>query len=352
MTSRERVLAALAREPVDRVPIHDGPWPTTIERWRREGLPEDASLGDLFGYDMMFTSWDNTLRLPERVFQETDDYVVKRDANGVSTRTFKHRTSTPELIEHTITSPQKWAEVRDRAAPAKDRIDLDEVRKAWEESRRRGAFLAVELVFGYDRTSLMVGPETFLPAMITDPDWVRDMFRAWTDMAIGTLDHLFSAGLRPDGAWVYDDLGYRNGLFFSPQMFRDLLKPEHARLVDFLHRSGLPTILHTCGNVTELVGDLVDAGWDCLQPLEVKAGMDLLALKEAYGDRLALMGGIDARKMASPNPADIEEEIRSKIPPAMRGGGYLYHSDHSVPDNVSFEQYKRVMEFVHRYGKP
>ncbi|HUS80159.1 MAG TPA: uroporphyrinogen decarboxylase family protein, partial [Armatimonadota bacterium] len=109
---------------------------------------------------------------------------------------------------------------------------------------------------------------------------------------------------------------------------------------------------HSCGNVTALVPMLIEAGFDCLQPLEAKAGMDLVALKEQYGQRLACMGGIDVRKMADgTDPRLLEEEIRIKVGLAKRGGGYIYHSDHSVPDNVSFDRYRYVMDLVHKYGQ-
>jgi len=92
------------------------------------------------------------------------------------------------------------------------------------------------------------------------------------------------------------------------------------------------------------------AGFTCLDPLEVKAGMNLIDLKKNFGDKLAFMGGIDVRAMADANPAVIEEEIRTKITVAKQGGGYIFHSDHSVPDNVSFQQYQRVIELVREYG--
>jgi len=63
------------------------------------------------------------------------------------------------------------------------------------------------------------------------------------------------------------------------------------------------------------------------------------------------MGGIDVRAMAHPNPEVIEQEISNKLPALKEGGGYIYHSDHSVPDNVSFQQYCRVMKLVAEYGK-
>jgi uroporphyrinogen decarboxylase len=119
---------------------------------------------------------------------------------------------------------------------------------------------------------------------------------------------------------------------------------------EFFHTRGLKVILHTCGGVAPLVPDLIDAGLDCLQPLEVKAGMDLVELKREYGRDLAFMGGIDARAMAHADPAVIEQEMHAKIPPAMEDGGYIYHSDHSVPDNVSFQRYERVIELALELG--
>jgi uroporphyrinogen decarboxylase len=113
----------------------------------------------------------------------------------------------------------------------------------------------------------------------------------------------------------------------------------------------MPVILHSDGDLRKIVPNLIEAGFDCLQPIEVKAGMDLIELKKKYGDRLAFMGGIDARLMSDDDPVKIEEEIRSKFEIAKKGGGYIYHSDHSVPDIVSFSQYKRVMELVKKYGK-
>jgi uroporphyrinogen decarboxylase len=122
-------------------------------------------------------------------------------------------------------------------------------------------------------------------------------------------------------------------------------------MCDFFHSRDMPVILHTDGDVRPLIPHFLEAGFDCLQPCEVKAGMNLIELKRDWGDRLAFMGGIDVRAMAHPDPAVIEREISTKIPVAKRGGGYIYHSDHSVPDNVSFERYQRVMESVREYGR-
>jgi uroporphyrinogen decarboxylase len=170
-------------------------------------------------------------------------------------------------------------------------------------------------------------------------------------LAIDCAEGMLRAGYQFDGVFVFDDHGYRNATLFSPQVYHDVLKPHHARLCNWAHDHDWPVILHSCGCVRERVPDFIDAGFDCLQPLEVKAGMDLVDLKRRYGDRMAFMGGIDVRCMCDPDPAVIEREIADKFAVAMQGSGYLYHSDHSVPDDISFEQYKRVIDLVRKYGR-
>jgi uroporphyrinogen decarboxylase len=112
---------------------------------------------------------------------------------------------------------------------------------------------------------------------------------------------------------------------------------------------GVKTLLHSDGNVAPLIPGFLQAGFVGLHPLEAKAGLDVRELKPRYGPRLILYGNIDVRKLSGTN-ADIEEEICAKLPVAKAGGGYIYHSDHSVPHSVSFENYCFAMDLVRKYG--
>ena len=203
---------------------------------------------------------------------------------------------------------------------------------------------------GYDRIQSYVASERLLMAIATDPDWVRDMYETDADLVVDMYEVMKEGGFEFDGAWLFCDLGYRNGLLFSPRHFEEQLRPTFQRLLSYFNGEGLPVILHSCGRVRDLIPFFIEDGLSCLQPLEVKSGMDVIELKGEYGDDMAFMGGIDVRAMADPDPSVIEEEIKARIPVAKRGGGYIYHSDHSVPRNVSFEQYLRVLDLVKRYG--
>jgi uroporphyrinogen decarboxylase len=196
----------------------------------------------------------------------------------------------------------------------------------------------------------MVGPDRLMMAIVEDPAWVADMAMVDAELCAAIAEAMMARGIEFDAGWVFDDLGYKHRGFMSVPAYRAIFWPAHRRICECFKSRGLPMLLHSCGYVEEYIPLFIEAGFDVLQPLEVKAGMDLVKLKRMWGDRLSFMGGIDVRAMADPDPAVIEREIAEKVSVAKAGGGYVYHSDHSVPDNVSFEQYQRVIELVRRYG--
>lgn len=350
MTGRERVLKALHFEEPDRIPMHDSPWGTAIQRWQREGMPTDIGVQEFFGYEFAGVGADDTFRFPYELIEETEEYRIERNANGAVVRNWKTRTSTPEMLDFIIKTPEDWEQHKSRLEFTPDRVDIESIRKAEKAAREKGYFFYFSGGCGYDKTQGFVGSERLLIAMADEPDWCKDMFMTAAQMLINDIKYCLDQGIEFDGVWAFNDMGYRNASLFSPDMYRRLQKPADELLFGFCHEAGLKVLLHSCGNVRALVPDLVDAGLDCLQPLEVKSGMDLLELKRTFGDRLALMGGIDVRAMAAEDPTVIEEEIATKLPVAMEGGGYIYHSDHSVPDNISFERYCYVLDLVREYG--
>ncbi len=186
-------------------------------------------------------------------------------------------------------------------------------------------------------------------ALLDDPDWVRDMIDTSLDLNLAMLSMAWDRGYHFHAVHWPDDMGYRNGTFFSLETYRSVVKPAQKRLIDWCHDRGVFTNLHSCGDINMLVPELVEIGLDGLNPLEQKAGMDVFDLKEKYGDKLTLEGGIDVRNMT--DGKKIEEEIREKFAVLKPGGGYIYFSDHSIPSDVSFSDYCRVLELVKYYGK-
>ncbi len=343
-------MKALAHEEPDRIPIHDAPWIATEERWRAEGLPAGTTPADYFGYEMESASPDTSPRFSPRVMERTEEFIVETTPHGGLRKNFRDYATTPEIISAPVKGEGDWERIKRRLERDLTRVEWVTARGSADRASAEGRFFAFNAVHGYDAAQGYLMSQDLLVAMAEKPEMVRDIVRTVAELTIAMAGMMMDNGIRFDGAYLFADMGYRNALLFSPRMYRELLMDVDVMTCEFFHDRGMPVFLHSCGRVKEILPDLIRAGFDCLQPLEVKAGMDLVELKEEYGDRITFMGGIDVRAMADDDPGVIEEEIASKIPVAMKGGGYIYHSDHSVPKNVSFKQYVHVMELVRKYG--
>ncbi len=183
------------------------------------------------------------------------------------------------------------------------------------------------------------GHENMLVGMALDPDWITDMAQTYAHLTVELQKILFEQEGYPDGIWYYEDMGFKERPFMSPAMYEELIQPAHKYTIDYAKSLGLPVIMHSCGFVEPLLPGMIAAGIDCLQVIEIKAGMDLLKLHKLYGDQIAFMGGIDVRTLYSNDRAVIDKELESKIPLVKKGFNYVLHSDHSIPKTVDYETY-------------
>ena len=351
MTSYERFKRMYEHREADRIPIIDSPWAGTMRRWHREGMPEGVDWRDYFGIDKSESiGVDITPRYETKVLEDTDRYQIVTTNWGVTLKNFKELDSTPEFIDYRVTDPEAWADAKARMTLDDDRIPWAHLKNNYERWRAEGRWIEAGFWFGFDVThSWMSGTQTILIAMYEEPEWVSDMFNTYLDRCIALFQRVWDAGYRFDAISWPDDMGYKGTTFFSKEMYRELLRPVHKRAVDWAHDKGIYAHLHSCGDVMTFVDDLVEIGIDCLNPLEVKAGMEPLTLKRKYGDRLALHGGINA--VLWDNKEAIVGEIERVVPVLKENGGYIFSSDHSIPNSVSLENMKAIMEAVKRAGK-
>jgi len=366
VNSKQRMRALLTGEVPDRIGKADAPWPETRARWRAEGIPDRVHASDHFQMDArhMFRT-DISFRLAETVEEDGPDWQVVRTPDGGLTKFWK-TTGVPQHLAFGIRDRADWRRLRERLTPSTDRIGFgyygdyafeytlapyEAVRAAYQAcatAEETCVFLSVSEP--YESFLEKMGDERLLMTLADDPEWVAEMFDAHVAFVAAQTDLLLAEGFRPDAVFLGGDIAYRNGLLFSPAMYRDLLMPRHRAMIAHFKAHGLPVIYHTDGNCAEAVGMLIEAGIDCLQPLEVRAGLDVRPLAEAFGDRIAFMGNISVEGLAR-GGAEMRQEIESKVK-AMTAGGfrYIFHSDHSVPDQVPLAHYRQAMEIVAECG--
>ena len=364
MNSRERIIKTLNHVEPDRIPIQDGLWQTTLERWYSEGLPRNISIDDYFGYEMKWIFPDTSPQFKPKIIEKTDDYFIEQDHFGEIIKNFKNRPSTPEILDSPVKNRTDWGELKERLTVNESRglsyglcldpgtyITLKDGIDVFKESYAKNKFIIYGVINGNDMIQRYVGLERLLISIAEDPLWVKDMFKINAQLIRDMYEHMVAQGYKFDGVFLINDLGYRNSLLYSPRHYKELLFEYDKSLCDYFHAKNLKVFLHSCGRVEDLIPYFIEAGIDCLHPLEVKAGMDLIKLKKEYGDRISFFGGIDTRLYANPDLSLIEEEIKTKFEIAKKGGGYIYHSDHSIPHDVSLKQYNSIISFVNQYGK-
>ena len=348
LTSRERIDRILRRQPVDRIGLDESFWGETVKKWRDEGhLGADESPEDHFHFDLRkygghtCAAW---LDYTEEIIEETEETKLVRNANGAVLRWWKHKSGTPEHVDFLVKDRAGWEEhIRPHlVAPdaGERRVNIEGYRAAREKCAREQLYFCWVGVNVFECIHPVCGHENMLIGMIDDPDWVRDMCDVYADLIIAIQETYFSKVGPPDGIWFWEDMGFKHKPFMSPRMYKEIIWPAHKQTFDYAHSLGLPVVVHSCGYVEPLVEGLIEAGMDCLQAMEVKAGMDLVQLKADYGDRIAFMGGMDVRTMVANDRDAITAELSAKLPAAMAGGGYCLHSDHSIPDQVEYETYK------------
>ncbi len=378
---REVVDCLLRNKPAERVALRESPWADTIAAWVQQGYPtrmvhkevgeerwcpEDGRMVDVevageyvepvpswehFGFDMIGVGPSLDL-MPLRdhsvLEAETDAWTIKRNGAGAALKYWKHKSGTPEHIDFRMTTREVWE--RDYRGYLLDldprRIEVAKGQRDLATARAAGAWVHFGHMFVWELMRQSMGDITLYQSLLLDPAWVRDYNQVYLTFYKKHYAYMFREIGVPDGIWMYEDLGYKNGLFASPGVLGDLIFPYYRELIDFFHSYDLPVVLHTCGSTAKALPLIVEVGFDALNPMERKAdGNDPFLFAEQYGDRLAFVGGLDARVFETNDKEIIRREVAAFIDGMKaRGARLVFCSDHSVSPNTTYASYCYALE--------
>jgi uroporphyrinogen decarboxylase len=411
MTPRERVLAAIDHKEPDQVPVDMGSNPssgisaTCYSRLRAhlgiaEGAarvydvvqqlaqPEDWAL-DRFGIDVVDLgrtfntepeSWyDITLASgdpaqypswfhPEKeadgswVSRHRDGTMIARMPEGAA---FYDETCFPYMDEW----PADWSGLDDAmgkvlwSALVHSPWDNAAMPDFWGELRRRALKLressdrAIMVVVGcnlFEWGTFLRRIDNFLADLLLEPEKVESLLDALMERHLATLEKVCEAvGDIADIVRFGDDLGTDQGPFMRPDLYRELFKPRHRILCDYVKKhSGMRTFLHSCGSIDMLIPDLIEAGFEILNPVQTNArDMEPEHLKKEYGRDITFWGGgVDTRAVLNNgSPGDVRRQVLERLEIFSRGGGFVFNTVHNIlpdvpPENV-VAMFDAVAEF-------
>jgi uroporphyrinogen-III decarboxylase len=198
--------------------------------------------------------------------------------------------------------------------------------------------------------SRIIGPQNVMLWIGEHPDELAAFAERTNAFALELLKAQIRAadGLL-DGMVIWGDVAYRKGMMFSPNYWRAHFKPGVRALIETCHAAGLPVIYHGCGNVSRIFEDFIEIGVDAYNPLEAKAGLDVVDLRRRFAHRIGFCGNMDVTVWASGDRVAIRQAVLTKLN-AAKGGGFIFQSDHSVPDNIAPADYEYAVNLVRKHG--
>jgi len=191
-----------------------------------------------------------------------------------------------------------------------------------------------------------------------NPELSRKILRKYMDLQMAYWEKMFEVmqGIPIDVVQMADDLAGQNGMLISPNSYRKQLKPFHKEMFDYIHsKSDAKIFFHSCGSVRSVIPDLIEAGVDILNPVQVNAAnMDSAELKREYGKDICFWGGgVDTQMAFDENhtPTEVRADVRKRLTDFMPGGGFIFSTVHNIQGNVPPENIMAMWETIQEYGR-
>ena len=361
VTPRERIKTLMKHKIPDHMGIYEHFWRNSWDgKWLDQGYPKGVVPDVYFDFDMLMCGGGleyEPFAGHEEIMEETDKYIVSKNGFGATTKKWKSGYGTPEHLSFELITPDIWKKYRPALLDvSRSRLkDLEKQKEKFTSARKDQKYVFFASLFVFELMRCGMGDENFLPAMALEPEWIKDFCQVYLDFFRNHYEMLFKETGVPDGFMIYEDFAYSKGLYCSPAMLKELIFPYEKQLMDFLHDYGIDVILHCCGNMREAIPSFLDMGIDCLQAMEAKAGCDIVDIAGRYGNKLCYMGNIDIRALCSHDEQTVKDEIIPKLLYLKENRiPYVFHSDHSIPGEISLVEYRRILEIVkdnYAYGK-
>jgi len=350
MNDRERFLACVLGEPVDRPPFYLfwGPWGTVWQQWLRDGMPAGPNGWDdvrrHFGADAaphaVPINCGPCPPFPPTVLEEDDEAFVHTDTWGIKRRNFKRHESMSEFLEFPVRSRRDWERYK---AERLDPKHPDRLAGPWREKGREWMGRGVPIQLGYfpdvglyGGLRWLLGDEECLLAFYDDPALVHEIMDHLTTIYLAVFEEVVRE-VRVDVIHIWEDMCGRQGPLISPAHWEEFMGPNYRRIHAFAQAHGIRVIsVDTDGQPELLIPPMMRSGVNLLFPMEVAAGCDVVATRRRHPG-LALLGGIDKRALAI-GPEAIDREL-ARIRPAIRMGRYIPDLDHLIPDDVSWANF-------------
>ena len=360
----ERITKVLSFKEADRIPLIEFYWDKFIYNWKFEkDLPENSNIYKYYDLDLVFVVplTDPKVKSFE-IIKKTDDYVIFKSGYGCIVKKM-FNSPMPQFLEFEIKNPNQYENFIFDDPNLKERYYKsfysitanagDTLINSFEKQLKEyDTIIPVcgSVCEAHEKIWRIRGSEGLWMDLITNKEKVKNFVKKVEEYEIAIGLKQIEMGV--NFILIAGDVAYDKGMFFSPQIWREVFKPTLKNMCKTFKRAKpeIKIIYHGCGNALNIFEDLIECGIDAYHSLEVKAGIDILDLKKKFEGRLAFIGNIDVKDILTGSKEKIKSNVLKKLN-AAKGGGYIPSSDHSIPDNITVKNYEYFLSILRKYGK-
>jgi len=274
----------------------------------------------------------------EVTLEEDDEYRIFRDRMGRTMKLPKRVATLALPLDYPVKTMDDWQAIKHHYEFSEQRFSPNWQARAAEHVKAHRV-LTVSMPGAFSEPRELMGDEAVCLAYYEQPELLHDMLRTFGETTRRVLDRV-SQAVPVDCLTVHEDMAGKSGPLAGPRQVREFFVPYYRRIWDMLEARGARLFdQDSDGDMTAVIEAFLEAGVNCMHPMEPAAGMDIVVIREKYGKRLAFYGGLD-KHVIRRTQAEIRAELEYKIPPMVATGGCVLALDHRIPNGTPLENYR------------
>ena len=272
------------------------------------------------------------------VLEETDEYLLQRDHLGRTAKLCKASATLPLPMDFPVKTMEDWQAFKPYYLDHEGRVDARAMHEALA-AQRAGAMVRAEIPGGWDTLRELMGEEQACMAFYLQPDLVRDILHTIQETSVRVLQRVQEV-LTIDQLFVHEDMAGKSGPLVGPDHVNEFIAPYYRACWETVSSRGTRLFNQDSdGNMMPVLEAFLDCGVNVMHPFEPAAGMDMVAVREEYGNRLAILGGIDKHVLRR-SKGEIDRELQYKMQPLMQTSGTVFGLDHRIPNGTPLGNYR------------
>jgi len=337
MTHKQRVIRAIQGEELDRLPTQISFTPEMSRKVARHLGVSESELFQRLDNHLIMVSPDDTQRIDEEKLIRYDNWGIGWDMGKLSEGFLIRERPLEKLTLKEYHPPD----------PHKENL-FNSAKKVIEKYGKEYFILSNQGFCLFEKAHCLQGFEKTLIDLTLHRKFIEELLDIILEYQIAVAKKFVEIGV--DGGYTGDDFGGQNGLLFSPKIWREVFKPRYKKLWDVFKEAGLPVFHHSCGDIREILPDMIEIGLDVLNPVQPQA-MPIKELSNKYGKNLTFWGGISVQKtLPFGTREEVEREVYESIQVLGRYGKYIIGPSHDMTSDIPLENFDVMVSSIQKYN--